>query len=158
MAKEKAQEKEVQKKKGTSLEPWDPFRELDLFRGWPAMRSLAGLREGLPALERWSPSMDVSESDTHYVVTVELAGANKDDVSVEVQDGVLTVRGEKKSEREEKGEERRYVERSYGMFSRSFTLPANANEDDVKATMSDGVLSVEIAKRDEPKPKAVKIH
>lgn len=141
-------------------ETWDPFREIDLFRGWPSMRSLAGLREsGLPASARWAPSLDVSESPTHFIVTVELAGAKKEDVQVEVQDGVLTIRGEKRSEREEEEEkeQRRYVERSYGMFARSFSLPTNANEDDVKASFKDGVLSVEIAKREEAKPKAIQV-
>jgi hypothetical protein len=76
----------------------------------------------------------------------------------EIDDGVLTIRGEKKSEREEENEERRYIERSFGMFSRSFTLPSNAKDDDVKATFSDGVLKVEIGKGDEPKAKAIQIH
>jgi HSP20 family protein len=145
--------------KPAPVERWDPFRELDLFRGWPSLRSLAGLRgdEGLPSFARWSPSMDVSESDNQYVVTVELAGAKKDDVQVEMHDGVLTIRGEKKSEREEEEEHRHYVERSYGMFSRSFSLPANADEDQVKASFDDGVLTVEIAKTEEKKPKAIKV-
>ena len=74
---------------------------------------------------------------------------------MEVHDGVLTIRGEKRSEREEEEEKRRYVERSYGMFSRSFTLPQNANADDVKASFNEGVLSVEIAKSEEQKPKEI---
>jgi HSP20 family protein len=148
----------MSEKKPASVERWEPFRELDLFRGWPSLHSLGGLRdEALPSLARWSPSMDVSESDSHYVVTVELAGAKKDDVQVEMHDGVLTIRGEKKSERDEEKEHRHYVERSYGMFSRSFSLPANANEDDVKASFDDGVLTVQIAKTEEKKPKAIKV-
>ena len=141
-----------------TIETWDPFRELDLFRNWAPGRFFGGLNEtrpGLPA--RWAPSMDFSETDKNYVVTVELAGANKDDVNIEIENGVLTVRGEKKSEREEEKEERRYTERSYGMFSRSLTLPSDAMEDDVKATFKSGVLRIEIGKGDEPKSKVVKI-
>ena len=118
----------MSKKMPAMRETWDPFRELDLFRGWPSMRSVEGARENaFPATTRWSPSMDVSETDTQFVATVELAGAKKEDVHVEVEDGVLTIRGEKKSEREEHDEQRRYTERCYGAFSRSFTLPSNAN-------------------------------
>lgn len=140
-------------------ETWDPFRELDLFRGWPSMRMLGPAREtALSSVPRWSPAMDVSENDTHFVATVELAGAKKDDVHVEIEDGILTIRGEKRSEREEEDEHRRYTERSFGAFSRSFTLPSNANEDEIKATFEEGVLKVEIGKREEPKAKAIQVH
>jgi len=143
----------------SALKRWDPFRELDLFSGWPSLRHFPLMQstgEGLPG--RWAPSIDIAESEKEYVVTVELAGANKDDVKVEVQDGVLTLRGEKRSEREEKEEERRYVERTYGSFARSFTLPANADGDQVRASFREGVLSVEIPKRDQEKPKAIEVH
>jgi len=143
----------------SSVETWDPFRELELFRNWAPARFFGGLREGpagLPA--RWAPSMDFSENDKSYVVTVELAGAKREDVHVEVENGVLTIRGEKKSEREEENEQQRYTERCFGMFARSLTLPSNANEDDVKASFSDGVLKVEIAKGEEQKSKTIKIH
>ena len=149
----------MSKKMPAMRETWDPFRELDLFRGWPSMRSVEGARENaFPATTRWSPSMDVSETDTQFVATVELAGAKKEDVHVEVEDGVLTIRGEKKSEREEHDEQRRYTERCYGAFSRSFTLPSNANDQEIKASFNEGVLKVEIAKRDEPKAKTVQVH
>jgi HSP20 family protein len=141
-----------------TIETWDPFRELDFFRNWTSPRFFGGLREGLPAApERWAPSMEFSETDDGYVVTVELAGANKDDVNVEVENGVLTIRGEKKSEREEENDKRRYSERTFGMFSRSLTLPSNAREDDVKAGFSDGVLKVEIAKGEQEKSKTIQI-
>ena len=139
-------------------ETWDPFRELELFRSWPSTRLLGGLRPPeFAAQAAWSPSMDVSESDTHFMATVELAGAKKEDVHVEIEDGVLTIRGEKKSEREEEKDQRRYTERIFGSFSRSFSLPSNANPDEIKANFEDGVLKVEIAKCDEPKPKAIAV-
>jgi HSP20 family protein len=138
------------------VETWDPFRALDLFRDWPASRMFGGFREGA-GVDRWSPSLDLTENDDEFIVTLELAGAKKDDVHVEIEDGVLTVRGEKKSEREEKNEKRRYTERSFGVFSRSFTLPSNADGDDVKASFENGVLKVEIGKREKAKTKAVKV-
>lgn len=139
-------------------EPWDPFRDLDVFRGWPRSRFLEGLGEGWPSLPaRWAPSMDLAETDDAYVVTVELAGAKKDDVHVEVENGVLTIRGEKKSEREEEKEQRRYTERTFGSFARSFTLPSNADENAVKASFDNGVLKVEVAKGEEQKSKTIQI-
>jgi HSP20 family protein len=101
--------------------------------------------------------MDISEDDDHYVITVELAGAKKDDVTIEVHEDVVTIRGEKRSEREEKEEQRRYVERTYGSFSRSFSLPGNANADAIRASFADGVLTVEIPKREEKKPKTISV-
>ena len=88
---------------------------------------------------------------------MELAGAKKEDVTVEAHDQVLTIRGEKSNERSDENEQRRYVERSFGTFSRSFTFPANADAESVKASFSDGVLTVEIAKREEAKPKTIAV-
>jgi HSP20 family protein len=130
----------------------DPFR--DIFRV-PASsllsRSLGEFRD-----RAWAPAVDVTENPNAYVVTVELAGAKRDDIGVECHDGVLTVKGEKKSEREEKEEHRHYVERTYGSFTRSFRMPADAG-DEIKANFKDGVLTVEIAKREEKKPKVISI-
>ena len=130
----------------------DPFR--DFFRMNPSgllSRNLAEHRE-----RSWSPAVDVTENEDAYVVAVELAGANKDDIGVECHDGVLTVKGEKKNEREEHDEHRHYVERSYGSFTRSFRMPADAS-DEIKANYKDGVLTVEIPKREEKKPKVISI-
>jgi HSP20 family protein len=138
--------------------PWEPFRELDLFRGWPSGRLFEALREsGAPTGARWAPSADMSENDDAYVVSVELAGAKKGDVNVEVHDGVLKIRGEKRNEREEEDEKRRYSERTYGLFSRSFRLPSDANEKAIKATFENGVLCVEIAKREDRKPRVIQV-
>ena len=128
----------------------DPFR--DLLRSPLSTRGL--LNEARERL--WAPAMDISESKDAYAVTLELAGANKDDVTVECHDNVLTVKGEKRDEREEKGEHRHYVERTYGSFTRSFRLPADAS-DEIKASFREGVLTVEIAKHEEKKPKVVSI-
>ncbi len=131
----------------------DPFR--DFFRSpW---RSGLATRPTGDSLERvWSPAVNVTEGEDSYVVTVELAGANKDDVTVECHDNVLTVKGEKRDEREEKDEHRHYVERSYGSFTRSFRMPPNAS-DDIKASFKDGVLTVDVKKVEEQKPKIVTI-
>ena len=101
--------------------------------------------------------MDVHENDTRYTVTVELPGTRKEDVQVELSEGMLTIRGEKKSEREETKERRRYVERSYGSFSRSFTLPGDANAERLDASFKDGILTITIPKTEESKPKRVAI-
>jgi len=107
-------------------------------------------------LAGWAPAMDIVENDESYAITIELAGARKDDVTIECHDNMLTIKGEKHSEREEKDEHRHYKERSFGSFSRSIRLPADAS-DDVKATFRDGVLTVEIPKVEAKKPRSVSI-
>jgi HSP20 family protein len=143
-----------------SLAKWDPFAELEPFGRWPFGRIA---RAGHPMEDMWGsgrgvvPAIDVTENDQQYTVSAELPGAKKEDVTVEVHDGMLTIRGEKRSEREEKDEHHRHVERSFGSFSRSFTLPADANGDHVEARFEDGVLTVQIRKAEEAKPKTVNI-
>jgi HSP20 family protein len=141
----------------------DPFAELADWR--PFFGPLLG-REGRNLLEevwgrsaagRLAPSVDISEDDGNYIVTAELPGTKREDVTVELEDDVLTIRGEKRNERDEKKEKRRIVERSYGTFSRSFTLPANADGEKVSAKFDNGVLTVTIAKRPETKPRVVDI-
>ena len=145
----------------------DPFEELDFFSGWNPFRDY-GLVPGrwtrlfaepnaLAARGRFAPSVDIAEDDDRYVVTVELPGSKKEDITVEMKDQVLTIRGEKRNEREEKKEHSRWIERSYGSFSRSFALPANAVADRIKAEFRDGVLTVEVPKAEEAKPKTISI-
>ncbi len=148
---------EPTKRENRSPGPWRPFGELEswpsAFMGFPWRTG--GLLGDWPWQDRpraLLPAMDVTENDEHYTITVELPGAGKDDVHVEVQDGVLTIRGEKKSEREEEREQRRYVERSYGSFSRSFQLPADADAAHLDASFKDGVLSITVPKTAEAKP------
>ena len=134
---------------------WDPFADFDPFGRWP-FRS--------PRREGWSgaragfaPAVDVTESANRYVVSAELPGTKKEDVTVEVHDGLLTIRGEKRSEQVEEDERHRHVERVFGSFTRSFSLPANADGNRIKAHFEDGVLRVEIPKMEEAKPKQVDI-
>ena len=138
----------------------DPFAEFDLFRDWSRPIGISRLmREALRGTEacRWMPPVDIAETDEKYSITVELPGTAKEDVNVECHDNVLTIKGEKKSEREEKTEQRHVVERRYGSFSRAFTLPSDATGEQVKATFREGVLTVEIPKAEERKPKVVDI-
>ena len=147
---------------------WDPFEERDFFGSWNPFRELGliparwgrmlGEPGSLSAMRaRFAPSVDISEDDHRYVVTAELPGSTKDDITVEMKDQVLTIRGEKRNEREEKKEQSRWIERSYGSFSRSFTLPANAAADRVKAEFNNGVLTIEVPKVEEAKPKTISI-
>ena len=132
---------------------WNPFGEEffspeRFFREWtsPSQRSA-----------RLAPAVDVSEDEKGYSITVELAGVKKEDVTVEVHENVLSIRGEKKSEREEKKDKTHWIERTYGSFSRSFTLPPSAVSEELKASFKDGVLSIEIPKKEEVKPRQISI-
>ncbi len=160
---------EKKEKESKGVARWDPFGELEAweplrdwpFRGFGAPSRLARMMEEMferPARRgQLFPALDVTEDDGNYVFSVELPGAKKDDVSIECENKVLTIRGEKKSEREERKEKGRYLERSYGAFSRSFTLPPNADPDRIQASFKDGVLTVTIAKTEETKPKVISI-
>lgn len=106
---------------------------------------------------RFSPPVDIKETDDSYVVTLEIPGVNKKDISVEVQDNVLSIRGERNFEEEKKGETFHRVERSYGSFVRSFSLPSQVNADKVEAVFKDGLLTLTVAKVEEAKPKNIEI-
>ena len=105
----------------------------------------------------WSPALDVSEDKEKYLVSIELPGLKKEDLQVIVHDGVLTVSGERKSEKETKDGTVHRSERSYGKFSRSISLPSAVTADKVGASFKDGVLSVEIPKAEEAKPKNIEV-
>jgi len=111
-----------------------------------------GLAEGA-----WLPSVDVSETDSELMVRAELPGMSHEDIEINVQDNILTLKGEKKQEKKEEKENFHRLERSYGSFSRSFSLPAGVKPDDIKATFKDGVLQVTMPKVEEAKPKKIAI-
>lgn len=105
----------------------------------------------------WTPDVDVIEEEGAYVVKADIPGIAKEDVHVEVENGMLTIRGEKKEEKEEKGKTFYRQERVYGSFSRSFHLPETADVDAIKAVHKDGLLELTIPKKEETKPKKIDI-
>ena len=105
----------------------------------------------------WSPRVDIAESDKAFEIKAEIPEVNKEDVKVTVHNGVLTIQGERKQEKEEKGKKFHRVERYYGSFTRSFTLPDNADETKISASFKDGVLNLQILKIEDVKPKSIEI-
>jgi HSP20 family protein len=105
----------------------------------------------------WSPSLDIAENDNAYVVKVELPGVNKDDVRITMQENVLTIRGEKKQEKESKGSNFHRTERSYGAFQRSFSLLSSVKSEKIEAAYNDGILTVTLPKAESAKPKQIEV-
>ena len=141
-----------------ALVRWDPIRELDSLQG-DMNRLFDRFFEGRPGNggRRWIPAMDLVETDENLVVRADLPGMSEGDVEIEIKDNVLTVSGERKAEHEEKGEGFHRVERSFGRFGRSLTLPRGVEADAVKAEFTDGVLEIRIPKPAETKPTRVAI-
>ena len=147
---------------GKEATRWNPFRDDPFFseRDWrsPFARLARSFEDFAPArAARLSPAVDLCEDEKSFSITAELPGVKKEDVTVEVQDDVLSIRGEKKSEREEKKDRSHWVERSFGAFSRSFALPPTAAGDQLTATFKDGVLTVEIPKKEQAKARQISI-
>lgn len=121
-----------------------------LFRG--------GTQESTDLLtSSWSPSLDIAENDNAYIVKVELPGVNKDDVKITMQENVLTIRGEKKREKESKESNFHRSERSYGAFQRSFSLPSSVKSEKIEAAYNDGILTVTLPKAESAKPKQIEV-
>lgn len=146
-----------------TLTRWDPFKEMEdlqgrfarLFGLSPA-RAANGEKELLTVAE-WAPSVDISEDDKEWLVKADLPEVKKEDLKVTVEDGMLTITGERKLEKEEKDKKYYRIERSYGNFFRSFALPVGAEGSKVNAEFKDGVLRVHLPKNDKAKPKAVEV-
>ncbi len=109
----------------------------------------------LPSI--WSPATDIAEHDNEYVVKVELPGVSKDEVKITMEENVLTIRGEKKQEKESKNSSFHRVERSYGAFQRCFTLPTNVRAEKIDASFNNGMLSIVLPKSEESKPKQIEV-
>jgi HSP20 family protein len=110
-------------------------------------------REG----RRWVPPVDLVEAEDHFVLKADLPGLTQDDVSIEVQDGTLSISGERKAEHEQRERGWYRIERSFGSFSRSLTLPEGVDPDGIQAEFRDGVLEVRIPKPEERKPRRIEI-
>jgi HSP20 family protein len=146
----------------TKWEPfkdWDPFRELDEFQnrlGSFFGRSLAPrTREG--NLASWSPAVDIIEDEKEFLVKAELPEVKKEDVHVSVENNVLTISGERKFQREEKNKRYHRTERSYGSFTRSFSLPEGADASKVRAEFKDGLLQVHMLKSETARHKHIDV-
>ena len=148
--------------RGTGYPIWSLREDIDrvfdsYFRGWPG---LSGFEFGFPpgsAPMDVSPKVDVGETDTAYEIAVELPGLDDEDVEVSLRDDLLTISGEKKTEREEKKKDFFLSERRYGAFKRSFRLPAEVEADKIKAEMDRGVLSITLPKSASTRSKQQKI-
>lgn len=145
-----------------NLVKWDPFSELEevsnrLNRIFGRTPSRAESDNGMLAVADWMPSVDISETDAAYLIKGEIPGVNKEDVKVTIQDGMLTIQGERKQEKEEKGKKFHRVECSYGSFVRSFRVPDDADDSNVKAEFKDGMLNVTLPKSAKAKPKAINV-
>jgi len=151
-----------------SLVRWNPARELAT---WPS--DLFGIqreinrmfdnvfrydnRDDDDGFNAWTPAVDIAEHDEQYLVKVELPGVNKEDVKITLENNILTIRGEKKQEKETRKESYHRVERSYGSFQRSFTLPTTIKSDKIDAAYKDGILQITLPKAEEAKPKQIEV-
>lgn len=156
--------KQLMMKKESQPSKWEPFR----FASWDPMKELNELHNRINSLLRranggaregaelavgsdfgeWSPAVDISEDDKEFTIVADLPEAKKEDVKVSIDNGMMTISGERKHEHEEKKKKYHRVERSYGRYSRSFTLPEGVDEDKVEAKFEDGVLTVHLPKNE----------
>ena len=141
---------------------WDPFRDVLVFQN--RMNSLfqdfnRNQNEGEAALTTaaFVPPVDVYEDEHKIVLKLEVPGMKESDLDIQLENNQLTVKGERKFEKEEKEENFHRIERRYGSFYRSFTIPNTVNADSVKASYEAGVLSIQLDKRAEAKPKQIKV-
>jgi HSP20 family protein len=137
---------------------WEPFREISSLQS--EMNRLFNAAFDTPAAggsRRWAPPMDLLETDEQFVLRADLPGMGESDVNIELEDNVLTVSGERRAEHEEKGEGFHRVERAFGSFSRSLTLPKGVDPEGVAAAFDRGVLEVRIPKPEQRKPRKIAI-
>lgn len=143
---------------------WDPFEELQEFEnrlaaafGRTPPKSNGGSKEEALTVSDWAPAVDITEDEKEYLVKAELPGLKKEEVMVTVEDGVVSISGERKFEKEEKTKKYHRVERAYGKFERSFTLPDLADSTKVKADYKEGVLTVHLPKSEKVVSSAVQV-
>jgi len=138
-----------------NLVRWDPFAEVDSLLNRVLSRSGRWARlpsEGGNGNVEWSPSADISETEKEFVIRAELPAVKKEDVQVLLDEGMITIKGERKQQKEDKNEKFHRVESFYGSFSRSFSLPENVDAPNVKCESKDGVLTVHIPKKEIQNP------
>lgn len=147
----------------STISTWNPYHELERLqdRVIRAMRVPSSRSDeednALLTLSDWSPSVDITEDEKEYLITADLPQIPKEDVKVVVENGSLIIRGERKRETEHKDRKVHRIERSYGSFHRSFSLPDDADGNGVTASFKDGVLRVSLPKSEEKKPKHIEV-
>ena len=146
-----------------ALTRWNQFKELEALQhtlgslfSRPQVRRTEGYEEPLRVPE-WTPLVDISEDAKEYLIKTELPEVKREDVKITTEDGTLTITGDRKFEKEENGKKYHRVERAYGSFSRSFSLPDNASPAKITADFKDGVLKVHLAKNEKARPQQVEV-
>ncbi len=141
-----------------NLMRWDPYREVSTLQD-RLNRAFGGRteREDEMQLAAWAPPVDIAEEKDRILITAELPGFKENEIEIQTENGMLTLRGERKFEKETDGTSYHRVERSYGQFVRSFSLPNNVDREKIKATFRNGLLKVELPKREDAKPRTIKI-
>ncbi len=138
---------------------YDPFRELEEFPS--VLRLFHDAVNRILAepstLRPWTPACDVKETENEIIVKADVPGVSEKDLEVRLEDGTLTIKGERKFEEEKKGEGYHRIERGYGTFVRCFSVPDTVDPDKIKATYKDGVLTVILPKKEAAKPRTIKV-
>ena len=143
---------------------WDPLRELEQMAdrlnrvmSRPEGGSLSGNGQEAMTVADWVPTVDISETEGEYAILAELPGVKKDAVKVTVENGILTIQGERRQEHTEQGRRHHRIERAYGRFARSFTLPDTVDAGKVRAEYADGMLHLHLPKSEKAKPKQIEV-
>ena len=139
---------------------WDPFREISSLQNRVnnLFQDYGRGQDELTTTSSFVPAVDVYEDEHKVTLKLEIPGVSQDDLDIRLENNTLTVRGERKFEKEEKEENFHRIERRYGSFARSFTLPNTLDTENVHASYENGVLKLELAKRAEAKPKQIKVN
>ena len=141
-----------------TLTKYDPLGLSEFPTTWRLLNdSITRLFSEPQTARPWSPSVDIVETDNDIIMKADVPGINEKDIDIQIEDGTLTLKGERKFEEEKKGEGYHRIERAYGSFARTFALPDSVDTDKVTATYKNGVLTVKLPKKEVAKPKSVKV-
>lgn len=141
-----------------SLVKWEPLREIEgMFDRYSRAMGLPQDFGQVTTAGDWSPRVDISETDKEFLIKAEIPEVDKKDVKVTVDHGVLTIEGERRQEKEEKGKKFHRVERYYGCFARSFALPENVDETNIDAEFKEGMLNLKLQKTAKTSPKKIEV-
>jgi HSP20 family protein len=149
----------------TTMTRWDPFQDLrsaqdEMTQMSPMLAHALGLQgqpQGGGRATAWAPALDISERKDAYLVTVELPGVEAEDMEITLEDGLLTIQGERHFAHDSSEQQFHRVERRYGAFRRSITLPAQVQAEQIEASFENGVLQIVVPKMEEAKPKRIQV-